>query len=740
MNRAAPEILAPAGGPEQLRAAVNNGADAVYLGLKEFNARDKAQNFDLDELKAASRYARLFGVKIYVALNTLIKNDELSRALSLADGAYGYADAFIVQDLGFARELKKRFPDIILHASTQAGVHNAAGAKFMEASGFSRVVLSRETLLEDIRAVKTATALELEFFVQGAMCVSFSGNCYFSSLVSGYGGNRGKCLQLCRKRYCLTLGGGVRDSGYLLSPKDLYMAERLPRLIDAGITSFKIEGRLRRPEYVAAAVRAYKNALAAPVLKEDTDALKLMFNRGDYCTAHIDGPTANIICKELQGHCGLKIGAVKTVKNGAAVLDTSRVLQKGDGVKFVRNGAESGTAEVIRDGAAVTFKGAVRAGDEARLTTDTALIKSLNAVKRFIGIDARAELRRGQKAKLILTYNGITAQAESEQTVEAARDAGITAERIDGIITAAGTDGVNITVKNLAVDGNIFIPVSALKTMRRKCVDEIVDKIIAKNAVKTAKSHTMSDITYNFRIKSGLFVQIESMEQAAVDGLNAADYVVFNPSEYSPEPIGEFYGRFGERAVLNLPAVCRGADADVLRRCIAAAPIKTFIVNNPGGIEFVKDKNIIFGAFMNCLNDALDVEKIASVECERLSQTAINYIFGRFPLMTFTHCVKKSALGACPRDCGGYKGAALTDETRGVFPLRRVKLRYCYGQLLNGTPIYLADKCAERALAKRFIDLTGYGARESEGMLKTALAGAKPEFAHTRGRIEKTLF
>lgn len=260
-DSAAFELLAPAGDAESFYAAVNSGADAVYLGLSDFNARRKAENFTTENIRDYIKYAHFFGVKVYVALNTLVFNDEFENFIELARAAVeAKADAFIVQDLGVARVLKKCFPNMPLHASTQAGIHNAEGAKIAEILGFSRVVLSRETKLEDIKEIKRQTNLETEFFVQGALCVCFSGNCYLSARECGASGNRGLCRQLCRLSYEAEMNG-KKYEGYFLSARDLCLFTALSDLAAAGVTSFKIEGRMRRAGYVAQATALYAEAL-----------------------------------------------------------------------------------------------------------------------------------------------------------------------------------------------------------------------------------------------------------------------------------------------------------------------------------------------------------------------------------------------------------------------------------------------------------------------------------------------
>ena len=262
------EVLAPAGNFESLKCAVMNGADAVYLGLTRFNARAKAGNFTTEELKKAVEFCRFFGVKVYVTFNTIYKQSEYDDVITCMKECRDIGvNAFILQDFSLISRIKSTMPDIVLHLSTQAAVHNLEGALAAEKLGFTRVILSREALLGDIEKIHKNTSLEIEAFVQGALCVSFSGNCYFSSLVSGFSGNRGKCMQLCRKQYVFN-----GKKAYWLSPKDVCMKNKVDQLIKAGVCSFKIEGRMRRPEYVGEAVNCYKTILSGE--KYDISRLK----------------------------------------------------------------------------------------------------------------------------------------------------------------------------------------------------------------------------------------------------------------------------------------------------------------------------------------------------------------------------------------------------------------------------------------------------------------------------------
>ncbi|MCM1299816.1 MAG: U32 family peptidase [[Eubacterium] siraeum] len=281
------EILAPCGTEESLEAALNSGADAVYLGLTSFSARRNAANFTPEQLKAAVGKAHRQGVRVYVAVNTLVFDDELSQlknaVLSIAEAK---ADGAIIQDLGAVKLFKEYAPDIRLHASTQMTVTSASGAEFVKKQGFSRVVLPRELSLEEIRSITSRVDIETEVFVHGALCVCLSGQCLLSAAIGGRSGNRGLCAQPCRLNYRC----GDREN--VLSLKDLSIIENLRQLEQAGVVSAKIEGRMKRPEYAAAAVSRCKASLRGE--KTDTELLRSVFSRSGFTKGYYSGDLANM--------------------------------------------------------------------------------------------------------------------------------------------------------------------------------------------------------------------------------------------------------------------------------------------------------------------------------------------------------------------------------------------------------------------------------------------------------------
>jgi len=391
------ELLAPAGNRDALHAAVENGADAVYLGGRSFSARENADNFDTDMLREELLYAHARGVSLYLTLNTLISDDEMKQALEFAaEVRCAGIDGIIVQDLGLAAALRKVMPDVPLHGSTQMTVYDLAGARVLEDMGFSRAVLARELSLEEIAYIASNTKLEIEAFVHGALCVCYSGQCLMSSMIGGRSGNRGKCAQPCRLPYQLVdaydgkrdgnipgrkpnneplpVGASGNDrylkdrSGYLMSPRDMCMLDNLGDIADSGIRSLKIEGRMKSPEYVATVVRIYRKYLdlsAGPDKQrnakqpaiEDTDRHDLLqiYNRGGFSAGYMKGKIgADMMSYDKPNNSGIYLGKVQAYdsRSQSVTIRLEWDLSIGDGVEIWTGGLDSpgGTVTSIKVG------------------------------------------------------------------------------------------------------------------------------------------------------------------------------------------------------------------------------------------------------------------------------------------------------------------------------------------------------------------------------------------------------
>ncbi len=314
------ELLAPVGDFECLKASIQNGADAIYLGTSSFSARAGEKNFNLDSLEEVINYAKLRNVSVHLALNTLIKNSEFAEALTIAKFAYeAGVDAIIVQDYGLCSFLLEHLPDLPIHASTQMSIHNLEGVKELESLGFSRVVLARELSINEIEFISNNTNIELETFIHGALCMSYSGQCLMSSMIGARSGNRGRCAQSCRLPYeLIDKNNNCLDKGYLLSPKDLCGLDFIPNLIDIGVTSLKIEGRLKSPEYVAIVTSIYRKYIDLAYSNskyevDENDIKKLMqvFNRGGFSNGHLSADAnTELVFKDKPNNMGIYIGNV----------------------------------------------------------------------------------------------------------------------------------------------------------------------------------------------------------------------------------------------------------------------------------------------------------------------------------------------------------------------------------------------------------------------------------------------
>ena len=318
------EILAPAGSWECLEAAVCAGADAIYIGGSRFGARAHADNMNEERMLEAIDYVHLHGRKLYMTVNTLLKEQELGELVDYLRPYYEQGlDAVIVQDIGAMRLIREAFPDLPHHVSTQATVTQTLSAQLFQRMGAERIVPARELSLEEIKNMKNATGLEIECFVHGALCYCYSGQCLMSSMIGGRSGNRGECAQPCRLPYSLiekhSDSSNVIDKGYLLSPRDLCSLEYIPSLIKAGVTSFKIEGRMKTPEYVATVTRIYRKYIDLalsdkPYKIDDSDIKDLMqvFNRGGFSNGHLDSKhNSSLIFQEKPSNMGLYLKTIK---------------------------------------------------------------------------------------------------------------------------------------------------------------------------------------------------------------------------------------------------------------------------------------------------------------------------------------------------------------------------------------------------------------------------------------------
>lgn len=703
------ELLAPAGDISSFNAAIAYGADAIYLGLSDFNARRRAENFSADNLRQYIERAHFFGVKVYITLNTLVKDCEMAALLSLARAAVeAKADAFIVQDLGVAARLKEAFPNVRLHASTQLGVHNLYGALQAEKLGFRRVVLSREVKLEDIRDIRNNTDLEIECFAQGALCVAFSGNCYLSAAEQNASGNRGLCKQLCRLPYRASVGG-VNKEGYLLSAKDICLASSLKELADAGVTSFKIEGRMRREGYVAGVVDVYRRIIdgvndGAKLSQRDREELQIAYCRGDgYLErAYLDRGTPSVIDSVHNNHTGLEIGVVKDVKPFKAdlyrvTLTSEYPLGVGDGLKLLdgegKEAASVGLGDIKpcgKDAYSFVTKTKLQAGWTVRLIFSAEKGREIAAKRRVVYIDLEVEAVSG-KPLAIAAYCDVDGRCvsavESGDICERARTSPLTEEDLRSQASKTADSGFEVRECRVRTDG-VFVAKSAINALRRTVIERLKANVIAE---RERDSVAVDERAYGRLLKektavtSGVklrFVREYDMEKCYSEN----DRIVLCPSEYNVKNVEKMLKLPGVQArsvALQLPVIANGRDILKIEELLAAMPdIRTLVSENIYGLHFVDSGyEVICGVGHNILNGASAktyVEMGAAAVIPSLESERSESVYSdELPLMTFAHCPYKTVFGCDCNHCACKEPMTISREGR-EYTVRRVRVSQCY--------------------------------------------------------------
>ena len=502
------DLLSPVGDFDCLKAAVQNGANSVYFGANLFSARAFASNFDLDELKNAIQYARIRGVKTNLTLNTLIKNDEFEDAFNLAKKAYEFGiDAIIVQDLGLAKMLIKSFPDLAIHASTQMSVHNLQGVLELQELGFKRVVLSRELSIGEIEYICRNSNVEIECFIHGALCISYSGQCLFSSMIGGRSGNRGKCAQPCRLPYKLLENNSVIDSGYLLSTRDICGLDFIPDMINAGVNCLKIEGRMKKPEYVATVTRIYRKYIdlaesSEPYVVDDADRKILMqaFNRGSFSCGHLSNePNKKLVFKDKSDNMGLFLGKVEKYNSnkGYITVKLNEPIEVGDTVALERESGTYNVSEVMvsnknikgtKVGQTVTIgrmKGNIKLGDKifkmSSKSQNSIANDSLRFENRKVALNCEVTVKENQPLEINITsandldiYKNLNITSTLDVLPVEAKNRPISKDDIIAQINKTNSTPFNFANIKVNLDDNLFLPkVSSLNELRRTALENV---------------------------------------------------------------------------------------------------------------------------------------------------------------------------------------------------------------------------------------------------------------------------
>lgn len=634
-NAANPEILAPAGSGESLIAAVRCGADAVYLGGKSLNARRSATGFDGEGLREAVRYCHGRGVKVYLALNTIAfdsERDELRDAVRAACGAG--VDALIVQDLAAARLARECAPSLALHASTQMGVHSAEGARMLGELGFSRVVLARELSRGEIEDIRANTLLELEMFVHGALCMCHSGQCYFSAMLGGRSGNRGLCAQPCR----LPFSSAKRE--YSLSLRDLSLIPQIGDIASLGVCSLKIEGRMKRPEYVAAAVTACRCALAGE--EPDYSALGAVFSRSGFTS----------------GYYG-----------GARGPDMFGTRQKED----------------------------VQAAAPALLGRLAALYKSETPL---VPVDMRLRIHPGEAASLFVSDGGGNEASASADPPQVARTAPTNREKAEAALSKTG--GTPFFARNIECDiaSNLMVPASALNALRREALDELLRKREAERPHPfIEKIGVFPDMPYRAG-RPALRVRAANAAQLSENMLKNCDLVIIPPHEAARFAGTPYIGKIAA----ELPRIIYSGGDKLRESLKIAreAGVRHAVAGGLGAVYTARELGFIVHGdwFLNIANSSA-IEEYANLGLVdvtlsvELTQKQIRSLGGRLP-RGIVACGRLPLMASrnCPLgECAGCKsGGFLTDRLGKQFP---VVCGNGVSEVLNSAPLWLADRLGE---------------------------------------------
>ncbi len=674
------EILAPAGGFEALKAAVQSGADAVYFGGKTMNARRTAENFDDDQILDAVRYCHSFGRKAYVTLNTLMRDSELEDVLNLTRIACkAGADALIVQDLGLARAVAAVAQGLPLHASTQMSVHTEAGLKLLADLGFKRVVLPRELSKEEIEKFVALKLLETEVFVHGALCMSFSGQCYMSAVFGSRSGNRGLCAGPCRLPFAANGAG----TGYDLSLKDLSLVTKLRELEGMGVNSFKIEGRLKRPEYVATAVASCREALAGRSTEKLEKDLKAVFSRSGFT----DGYYNKSLGSNMFG-----------TRQREDVLATAGVLPK--------------------------------------------LTPPKEKDKAAFAVDFDFFAREGEPVKLKASSLDINLSLESDFLPEAARNVAIDEGRVRAQLKKCGDGGFYAGQINVDLGGGLNIPLSVINELRRRALEELEKKLYAQREQDFCGECLPKTKPNNPSNKHRFVARFGSLDRVPKDLLYIKEIIL--PYDIKTEAWDKFIN-MGLEPIAELPRlIFREEPLRDRLKILRKKGIKKVWAATLDGLALAKEEG--FEPIMGIGSNIFNSRAIEAYEDLGVKEALLSFeltlgqgaklegdlprgivAYGRLPLMLTRNCPIANAT-----DCKSCPGKGFLRDRKGVdFP---VMCSYGYSTLYNSRPLYLADK---HDSAKNFdfslLYFTDEDKEESLEIIKAYLDKKAPAGEFTRG-------
>lgn len=729
------EILAPAGSYESLKAAISAGADAVYIGGSSFGARAFAENLGEDDLLEAIDYVHLHGRKIYLTVNTLLKEEELNGML------YDYLlpyyrqglDAVIVQDIGVLKFIREHFPDLPVHASTQMTITNVSGAKFLESLGVERVVTAREMTLPEIEEIAKQTNLEIESFVHGALCYCYSGQCLYSSLIGGRSGNRGQCAQPCRLPYKVN-----GKTSYTMSLKDMCAVDLLPDLIEAGIHSFKIEGRMKKPEYVAAVTSIYRKYVDAylengrkgfHVTKEDKEILMDLYNRGGFHSGYYKMWNGKeMLSLTRPNHAG--VPSVRVVKQQGKDVKMHALVEmhKGDVVELPDK--ENYTlGRDIKAGEAVSLplrsKRPLAKGMVLNRTRNEALLRQLreDVVERKIKekINGKLILSSGKGAKLELYSQSLAVQVEGEE-VQKAMNQPMTRERIEKQLRKTGNTEFAFDKLEIEMDDGIFFPLQSLNELRRRGIERLEEKLLSqyrRQEPVREKEVTEKQAESSEGKTDSFYVYVEKPEQfETVISFDCVSriYVDCNivGQAWENDVLKKMAQRAHERKIeiyFAMPYIFRKNAKSLYEDFFTNFGMDGVLVRNYESYAFVREKAPSLPIVVDCNmyefnHQAKEFWKEQNV-AGLTAPLELNYrelrelgiremeliVYGYLQMMVSAQCIRKTTEG-CTKVPGFLK---MTDRKNKEFTVKNC-CDYCYNVIYNAKPFSLLDQTEEIAM------------------------------------------
>ncbi|MCM1494285.1 MAG: U32 family peptidase [Bacteroides sp.] len=759
MGEKLPEILAPAGSLTIMKQAFQAGADAVYLGGQLFGARAYAVNLTEEELLQGIEYVQLHHKKLYLTVNTLLKNEDIDRLFEFLEKPYEAGlDGVIVQDLGVARMLRRGFPDLELHASTQMSVTSPYGVALLKEFGFSRVVPARELSMEEIHMLKKETDLEVEVFVHGALCYSYSGQCLLSSMIGGRSGNRGRCAQPCRQRYTTENG----DSGYLLSPRDLCSLRVVPELIRAGVDSFKIEGRMKKPEYVIAAVNAYRRAIDAYEGQKDFDLqaeqeqLADIYNRGNFTEGYFyqhNGP--DMMAMKRNHHNGIFLGTIRQIKGNQLLIPLERELNRGDVLEVrtttgeaieLTSGQEGNKGQVIAINGRQLKK--LQVGDPVYRTKNHTLCQRLleendeNRLKEKINFSVT--LKKDLSARIIADC-GERQVVVTGSVVKKAQNQPVSEEMLLTKLQKLGDTSFLPGDIVIDMEKDCFISMKEWNQLRRQAVTELeqlCSQTRRRAPTDISKKLSGSQILEQSpaRKKPVWAVGVSTREQSEVvwrtDGVSRMDVELECFSLTEAEELLNQTRSSGKKGYLSLPRSFRRNMADSLLPYLDLQA-DGYVVRTLDELEFIRchrpEASVICDYSVYAYNReaaasyrqwdsihalTLPVE-LNKKELQELLQSTEGIpwewiLYGRQPVMLSAQCVTNNTEG-----CRGNSGyTVLKNSFQDEFLVHRI-CKYCYNVIYQKEPVCLLSFLPEwQPLCQTYrIMLTTESGAETEGIL-----------------------